>query len=62
MTPVEHMTDAQFERYPLEVLQRELGPDGLARFLRLNRPGEGDYTKDRVECRRISALPGSWLL
>ena len=36
MTPVEHMTDEQFERYVLEVLQRELGADGLARFLRLN--------------------------
>ena len=34
MTSVEHMTDEQFERYALEVLQREFGPDGLARFLR----------------------------
>jgi hypothetical protein len=49
MTPVEHMTDEQFDRYALEVLQRELGPDGLARFLRLNRSGKGNYTKDRVQ-------------
>jgi hypothetical protein len=31
MISVEHMTDEQFERYALDVLQRELGPDGLAR-------------------------------
>lgn len=48
MTSVEQMTDEQFERFALEVLQRELGPDGLARFLRLNRSGKGDYTRDRV--------------
>jgi len=29
------------------ILQRELGLDGLARFLRLNRSGRGDYTRDR---------------
>ena len=46
MTPVEYMTDEQFERYALEVLQRELGPDGFARFLRItrsNRMAEGSY-------------------
>ena len=48
MTSVEHLTDEQFERYALEVLQRELGPDGLARFLRLNRSGKGNYTQDRM--------------
>jgi len=52
MTPVEHMTDEQFERYALELLQRELGPDWLARFLRLNRSGRGDYTRDRMEWQR----------
>jgi hypothetical protein len=49
MTSVEHMTDEQFERFALEVLQRELGPEGLARFLRLNRSGQRDYTRDRVQ-------------
>lgn len=48
MMPVEHMTDEQFERYALEVLQREISPDRLARFLRLNRSGKGDYTRDRT--------------
>ena len=52
MTLVEHMTDEQFDRYALELIQRELGPDGLARFLRLNRSGRGDYTRDRMEWQK----------
>jgi acyl carrier protein phosphodiesterase len=52
MTSIEHMTDEQFERYALEVLQRELGPDGLARFLRLNRSGKGNYTRDWARSQR----------
>jgi len=46
------MTDEQFERFALEVLLRELGPDGLARFLRLNRSGKGDYTLDRIQWQK----------
>ena len=42
MTSVSHMTDDQFERYALEILQREIGPDGLARFLRRFCSGKGD--------------------
>jgi hypothetical protein len=34
------------------VLQRELGADGLARFLRLNRSGKGDYTRDRMQWQK----------
>ncbi|MGO9260903.1 MAG: hypothetical protein ACLQU1_32040 [Bryobacteraceae bacterium] len=52
MISVEHMTDEQFGRYALEVPQRELGSDGLARFLRLNRSGKGDYTRDRIEWQK----------
>ena len=52
MTSVEQMTDEQFERYALEILQRELGSDGLARFLRLNRSGKGDYTRDRRQWQK----------
>jgi hypothetical protein len=52
MTPVENMTDEQFDRYALEVLLRELGPDGLARFLRLNRSGAGNYTRDRMQWQK----------
>jgi hypothetical protein len=40
------MTDEPFERHALEVLGRELGVDGLARFLRLYRSGPGDYTRE----------------
>ena len=52
MTPVEQMTDEQFDRYALQVLGRELGADGLARFLRLNRSGKGDYTQDRMHWQK----------
>jgi hypothetical protein len=52
MASVEQMTDEQFERYALEVLQRELGADGLARFLRLNRSGKGNYTLDRIQWQK----------
>jgi hypothetical protein len=45
--PVEKMSDEDFERQALAILQRELGLDGLARFLRLYRSGSGDYTRDR---------------
>jgi hypothetical protein len=44
---LENMSDEDFERHALAVLQRELGLDGLARFLRLYRSGTGDYTRDR---------------
>ena len=47
MIAIDQLTDQQFERHALEVLKRELGADGLARFLRLNRSGSGDYTNDR---------------
>jgi hypothetical protein len=49
MSGLETMTDEQFERHALEVLRRELGVDGLARFLRLDRSRSGDYTKDRMQ-------------
>jgi hypothetical protein len=47
MTPLEEMTDEEFERYTLGLLQKELGPYGMARFLRTFRSGPGDYTRDR---------------
>jgi len=52
MSGLETMTDEQFERHALEVLRRELGVDGLARFLRLDRSGSGDYTKDRLQWQK----------
>ncbi len=47
MIPLEKMSDGDFERHALAILQPELGLDGLARFLRLYRSGAGDYTRDR---------------
>jgi hypothetical protein len=47
MIPLEKMSDEDFERHAFAILRRELGLDGLARFLRLNRSGPGDYTRDR---------------
>ena len=52
MSGLETMTDEQFERHALEVLRRELGVDGLARFLRLDRSGSSDYTKDRLQWQK----------
>jgi hypothetical protein len=47
MTPVEKMSDEDFEKHALAILRRELGLDGLARFLRLYRSGAGNYTAER---------------
>ncbi len=47
MTPIKQLTDEEFEPHGLELLKRELGADGLARFLCLHRSGPGDYTRDR---------------
>ena len=47
MIALEEMTDEQFERHTLNLLQKELGPYGMARFLRTYRSGSGDYTRDR---------------
>ena len=52
MIALDKMSDDQFERHALDVLERELGPDGLARLLRLNRAGSGDYTKDRADWQK----------
>jgi len=41
------MTDQEFQHHALSILQRELGAEGFARFLRLYRSGRGDYTKQR---------------
>ena len=44
------------DRRALDVLKRELGPDGLARFLRLNCAGSGDYTRDRSDWQKDLTL------
>jgi len=52
MIAIDQLTGEQFERYALDVLKRELGADGRARFLRLSRSGPGDYTHDRDEWQK----------
>jgi hypothetical protein len=47
MIPLEETSDEAFERHAFAILRRELGLDGLARFLRIYRSGTGDYTRDR---------------
>jgi hypothetical protein len=44
---IEQMTDEQFGKFALDILTREMGLYGLARFLRVYRAGSGDYTRDR---------------
>jgi len=43
------MTDQEFPRHAPSILQRELGTERFARFLRLYRAERGDYTKEREE-------------
>ncbi len=52
MIALDQLTDEQFERHALDVLKRELGIDGLARFLRLNRSGNGNYTRNRLDWQK----------
>ncbi len=47
MISVEAMTDEELSCYALNLLEKELGVLGMARFLRLARAGSGDYTRDR---------------
>jgi hypothetical protein len=47
MTPLQEMTDEQFEHHTLELLQKHYGPYGMARFLRTFRRSPIDYTRDR---------------
>jgi len=56
MIPADQLTDQELERHALALLERELGADGLARFLRLNRSGRGDYTNDRDEWQKNLTL------
>jgi hypothetical protein len=56
MIAIDQLTDEEFQRHALDLLQRELGPDGLARFLRLNRSGTGDYTRDREQWQKDLTL------
>jgi hypothetical protein len=52
MEALDKLTDEQFERYALDLLKRELGTDGLARFFLLNSSQSGDYARDRDEWQK----------
>jgi hypothetical protein len=41
------MSHQECQRHALSILQRELGAEGFARFLRLYRSGRGNYTEER---------------
>jgi hypothetical protein len=45
LTP--EMTNEEFDRHVMQILARELGPGGFARYLALHRSGPGDYTAER---------------
>ncbi len=53
---IDQLTDAQLKRHAPDLLQRELGPDGLGRFLRPNRSGMGDYTCGREQWQKNLTL------
>lgn len=42
-----NLTAEELRRRGMEALLRELGPAGMARFLRQFEHGQGDYTQDR---------------
>lgn len=48
MTP-STMPLEEIRRAGLEALLRELGPEGMVRFLQQLQPGSGDYTAERAE-------------
>jgi hypothetical protein len=48
MIVIDKMTDAEFDSIAFDLLARELGADGLARFLRLHRSTKGNYTDERA--------------
>jgi hypothetical protein len=49
MIQTEHMTNAEIRTAGLKILAKELGEDGLIRFLHEYDMGSGDYTKERVD-------------
>ncbi len=54
------MNDEQFDSYVMDVLARELGPGGYARYLMLHRSGPGDYTASRPKWQASLTLEDIW--
>jgi len=57
---VTEMTEEEFERRTLEVIHREFGLGGLARFIRAYRSGRGDYTAERQQNPSPLTLEEIW--
>lgn len=47
MNTIENMTAEQIRHIGFQALGRDLGPDGMIRFLQQFETGWGDYTKER---------------
>ncbi len=46
-TDFSQMSDMTFYKVGLKVISDQLGPVGMARFIRIRKPGPGDYTTER---------------
>jgi hypothetical protein len=46
------MTDQEFTRHALDIIDARARAGCLARFLRLNRSGTGDYTREREQWQK----------
>ena len=57
---IDDMADDEFQLHAMIILARELGPGGYARFLRLNRSGQGDYTAERHQWLDHLTLEDIW--
>jgi hypothetical protein len=47
MINIKEMTNEQIKHIGLKVIERELGPVGMIRFIQQFELGKGDYTKER---------------
>lgn len=47
MVDTTSMTDDEFRVHISEIVSRELGLGGFARFIQMYHSGRGDYTRDR---------------
>ncbi|MDE1163522.1 MAG: hypothetical protein PW792_16485 [Acidobacteriaceae bacterium] len=59
-TMMPDMTDEQFQKSTFELIRREYGLGGLARFLSLNYSGKGDYTVDRDTLLADVSIESAW--
>ena len=53
-------TLSELRRKGIEALKKELGAIGMARFLRQEEQGEGDYTKEREELLKDFTVDRIW--